>query len=124
MKSLAKYIAYTIGALSTLYLLVMGIFTTSINSSSQETWKNMNSSSFNCPAGTEVTHRGWSENGTLRYCEPVKNGPWEAWMSGYKQVEGSYLHGKKQGQWRWFNKAGEITNTITYNNGVEVKSGN
>jgi len=117
-----KYIAYTIGAVSTLYLLVMGVVSTVLTTSSQETWEKMKASPFQCPPGTEVTYRGWSENGNLRYCEPDKNGPWEAWMSGYKWVDGGYLNGKKHGQWRWFNEEGEVIKVVHYNHGQEVEA--
>ena len=117
-----KYIAYTIGAFSTLYLLVVGMVSSIANTSTQETWEKMKASPFQCPVGTEVTYRGWSENGNLRYCEPVINGPWEAWMSGYKWVEGSYLNGKQHGQWQWFNESGVVIKVVLYSHGKEVET--
>jgi hypothetical protein len=96
----------------------------SVTSSAEKTWKNMKASPFRCPEGTEVTYRGWSENGSLWYCEPVKNGPWEAWMSGYKWVEGNYLNGKKDGKWCWLNEEGEVTKTVSYDQGIEIIENN
>ena len=80
----------------------------------------MQKQTFIFPAGTEVTYRGWSEKGRMRYCEAFKNGPWEAWMSGYKWVQGTYKNGKKEGVWLWFNKDGSISKKINYINGKEV----
>ncbi|QKK11180.1 MAG: hypothetical protein HND59_05765 [Pseudomonadota bacterium] len=123
MKTSIKYIAYIIGGLSTAYLLFMYVISSYIGSSSIETWDAMQKQAFNCPEGTEVTYRGWSENGRMRYCEPSKNGAWEAWMSGYKWVQGTYINGKEHGEWLWFNKDGSVSKRIIYVYGVEQKVG-
>lgn len=123
MKITLIYIAYTIGGLSTAYLLIMYLLSTNVTTSSNETWNAMQKSPFDCPKGTEITYHGWSENGQLRYCEPVKNGPWEAWMSGYKHVQGTYKNGQKDGKWIWFNKDGSVNKTIFYENGIEQQNG-
>jgi len=117
-----KYIAYTIGTVSFLYLLVTNLFFGYVNTSARTNWENMQQSTFTCPRGTEVTYRGWSENGRLRYCEPLKTGHWEAWMSGYKWVDGFYKNGKKHGQWTNYNNDGSVYQVTEYNNGIEVNN--
>jgi len=120
MKTAFKYIAYMVGALSFAYLLIMGSFSSYLTMSAKETWEAMKDSPFSCPPGTEVTYRAWSENGRQRYCEKAKDGPWEAWMSGYKWVQGYYKSGKEHGEWVWFNEDGTVSKTISYENGVEL----
>ena len=80
----------------------------------------MERSTFECPTGTEVTTRGWSEAGYLRYCEPKKNGPWETWASGYRNIKGEYKNGKEHGVGYWFNRDGTIQTTVVYDNGSKV----
>ncbi len=120
MNKAIRYIGYVIGSGALVYIAFMFYVSSYTKSSARETWQNMQSSDFQCPNGTEVVHRGWSENGTSRYCEPKKNGPWEAWMSGYKWVDGYYKAGKKHGEWHWYNEEGNVTKTIVYNNGEIV----
>ncbi len=120
MKSALKYLAYTVGMLSTGYLLFMALFGSYLHGSAKETWELMQANPFSCPPGTEVTYRSWAENGRMRYCEKLKDGPWEAWMSGYKWVEGSYANGKKHGKWISFNKDGSIRETTFYEEGEVV----
>lgn len=117
-----RYLAYIIGALSFVYVLVTSLFFGYVNTSSTDNWETMKAKDFNCPQGTEVSYRGWSENGSLRYCEPLKEGKWEAWMSGYKWVDGNYKNGKKHGKWINYNEDGSITNVTEYNNGVQVNA--
>lgn len=117
-----RTILHVIGLLSFLYLLISFGMSTYINSSARMTWYNMHKEEFKCPDGTDITYRGWSEGGRQRYCEPVKNGPWEAWMSGYKWVEGSYKSGKKHGVWKWFDESGNVTKSIRYANGKELQA--
>lgn len=121
MTNSLKYVAYVIGGLSVAYLLIMSLISYSMTSTSQKTWDVMKSNPLECPPGTKLTYRGWSENGTQRYCEALKNGPWEAWMSGYKWVQGTYKNGKEHGEWLWFNKDGSVSKRIIYVNGVEQK---
>ncbi len=122
MKTMLKYLAYAVGTLSFAYLLFMALFSSYLSGSAKETWEAMQNSPFSCPPGTEVTYRNWAENGRQRYCEKVKEGPWEAWMSGYKWVQGNYKDGKEHGEWVRFNKDGTVRETTTYENGVEIGS--
>lgn len=117
MKRAFRYIGYAIGIGAVLYIAIMFYVSSYVNSSARETWKNMQSSNFVCPKETAVVYRGWSENGTSRYCAPKKNGAWEAWMSGYKWVDGYYKSGKEHGEWHWYNEEGNVTKTIVYSNG-------
>ncbi len=80
----------------------------------------MSKNELSCPAGYKVTNRGWSKAGYMRYCEPYKHGPWEAWSEGYLQVKGEYKHGKKYGAWQWYNRDGSIKKAISYDGNNEV----
>ena len=69
-----------------------------------------------------MTYRGWGINGQERYCEPLKNGPWEAWEGGYKAIQGGYRNGKEHGTWTWYHKDGRTYRIIEYDNGIEVSN--
>jgi hypothetical protein len=120
MKKILKYIVCAIGVLSTAYVLVMFFFSSVFYNSSQETSMAMQNSAFECPQGTEITYRGWGKNGRMRYCEASKNGPWEAWESGYRHILGNYKNGKKHGVWTWYHKDGRVYRIINYDSGTEV----
>jgi hypothetical protein len=119
-KLLATIFLWGVGVLVVLYVGISVLIPWLYSRNQTETWASMERSTFECPAGTDVTTRGWSEAGYLRYCEPKKNGPWEAWSSGYRQVQGEYRNGKEHGTWRWFNRDGSIQSTIVYDNGSKV----
>lgn len=119
-KHLAVIVLWSIGALVVLYIGISLLVSWQYSRSHSETWAAMERSTLECSPGTEVTTRGWSEAGYLRYCEPKKNGPWEAWSNGYRQVQGEYRDGKEHGTWRWFNRDGSIQSTVVYNNGSKV----
>jgi hypothetical protein len=119
-KRLATIFLWSVGALVALYIGIMYLVSWQYSRSHSETWAAMERSTLECSPGTEVTTRGWSEAGYLRYCEPKKNGPWEAWSNGYRQVQGEYRDGKEHGTWRWFNRDGSIQSTVVYDNGSKV----
>jgi len=80
----------------------------------------MQSSAFTCPQGTESTNRAWSKAGHARYCEPLRNGKWEAWSEGHRQVEGEYKNGKESGTWRWYGADGRPYLEAIFENGTKV----
>ena len=80
----------------------------------------MSKTDLNCPPNTEATTRGWSKAGYMRYCEPKRNGVWEAWSEGYRHVLGEYKNGIKHGKWKSFDKNGTIKTITTYENGKEI----
>jgi hypothetical protein len=120
MPNILKYIVYVIGGISTAYVFFMLFISSQFKTSSKVNWDSMEKSAFICPEGTEVSYRGWGNNGQMRYCEAAKDGPWETWESGYRHILGNYKKGKMHGIWTWYHKDGSIYRIIEYNNGVEL----
>jgi len=116
----ARIILVVLGLAVIVFFALPYLVSWQVSESHQETWQAMKQKEFTCPENTEATFRGWSEAGYMRYCEPRKNGPWEAWSGGYLHVSGEYLHGQKHGVWRWYNSDGTIQTTKHYSNGQEV----
>ena len=111
----------TIGlALVGAYSLLMIFITQPMHENSQDTWSAMEAQPLSCPDGTEVSRDGWSKSGYLRYCEPLREGVWEAWDSGYRNILGAYRNGKEHGVWIFYNEDGSVRQTIEYNDGDEV----
>lgn len=113
-------ILWIFGAALVLYFGVTLLMSWQLARSSNDTWNAMKESAFDCPPGTAITIRGWSKAGYMRYCEPKKNGPWEAWSEGYRQIQGEYENGKENGTWCWFNRNGSIQNTVIYDSGNKL----
>jgi antitoxin component YwqK of YwqJK toxin-antitoxin module len=62
-----------------------------------------------------------SEGGML--ANRVFNGQWTAWHeNGQKIYTGTYLNGKKEGVWNWFDANGKQTTKDTYANDVLIDS--
>ncbi|MCK5455890.1 MAG: hypothetical protein KAI45_02110 [Melioribacteraceae bacterium] len=120
-KWIANTILWIIGIFALLFITLPYLMSWQFSSSHKDTWDIMDNSDFKCPPNTEITTRGWSKVGYMRYCEPKKNGPWEAWSEGYKNIQGEYYNGKKHGKWTWFNSDGSTQSTITYEYGKEKK---
>jgi hypothetical protein len=116
-KTLAKITLWLLGGGIVLYFGLSFLMSSQLSKSVSDTWKAMDDTSFTCPPGTDVTTRGWSKSGYMRYCEPKKNGPWEAWSEGYRHIQGEYKNGKEHGTWRWFSPNGTIEKTIVYDGG-------
>ena len=76
-----------------------------------------------CPKGSESAIERWSKFGYSRYCvlNGNKHGPWEAWESQYKYIDGLYNNGKKDGKWTWHNKDGSYR-IVNYKEGLELNS--
>ena len=121
-KQFAKTILWLLGAGIVFYFGLLFLVSRQLSQSMSDTWNAMETSTFPCPPGTEVTTRGWSEAGYMRYCEPKKDGPWEAWSEGYRHIQGEYKNGKEHGTWRWFNQDGTIQKTVIYDGGNIVSS--
>ena len=114
-KVVAKVILWVLGTIAVLFLGLPYLMSWQLSSSHNDTWEAMTQKKLPCPQGTEETNRGWSKAGYMRYCEPYKHGPWEAWSGGYLQIKGEYKHGKEHGTWEWYNPDGSVQKTITYN---------
>lgn len=87
---------------------------------SQQTWAAMEAVPLACPEGTEPRTDGWGKAGYSRICIPPKDGLWEAWEDGYRQISGKYERGRQNGRWTFFNRDGSVSHTVEYQNGVEV----
>ena len=120
-KSIAKTLLGILSVIAVLFISLPYLMSWQLSNSHKETWDAMREREFTCPEGTEATNRGWSKAGYMRYCEPEKNGKWEAWSEGYRQISGEYNKGKKHGAWHWYNRDGSIQKTVVYKNGIEVK---
>ena len=116
----AKLALWVLGAALLFFVGFNLILSGQFSAGASDTWKAMESRSFSCPPGTEVTTRGWSKNGYMRYCEATRNGQWEAWSEGYLHVQGQYASGKEHGTWRWFNRDGSLAKTIVFDKGTKV----
>lgn len=119
-KVIAKVTLWILGTFAVVFFSLPYIMTWLFNNSHEETWEAMQSIELSCPPDSEVTTRGWSKAGYSRYCEPKKNGPWEAWSGGYLQIRGEYQNGFKNGTWQWFNRDGTVQSEIVYRGGEEI----
>jgi len=113
-KWIAKATLWILSLLAILFVGLPYLMSWQLSNSHKYTWKAMNSTDFPCPPNTELTIHGWSKAGYMRYCEPNKNGMWEAWSEGYLHIRGEYIDGKKYGKWTWFNQDGSIQSTTVY----------
>ena len=120
-KIAAKTVLWTLGVFAVLLWLLPFIMSLAFFNSQGDSWEAMKAEKMLCPEGYEVTTRGWSEAGYMRYCEPHKHGPWEAWSQGRMQVKGTYQNGKLHGIWQWFDSDGNVSKTATYELGSEVE---
>ena len=119
-KIVAKVILWILGLFAVVFFALPYIMTWLVNDSHEETWEAMQGVDLTCPSDSEVTVRGWSKAGYSRYCEPKKNGPWEAWAGGYLQVRGEYQNGLKHGKWQWFKRDGSVQSEISYRGGEAI----
>lgn len=116
-KRLATIVLWVLGAGVALYFGFSYLMSWQFSRSYSDTWSAMEKSTFTCEPNTDATTRAWSKAGNMRYCEPKKNGAWEAWSEGYRHIQGEYKNGKEHGAWRWFNPDGTISRTIVYDGG-------
>jgi len=119
-KPIAKIILWLLGGGILLFFGLSLLMSWQLSESVSDTWKTMEGTSFVRPPDSEVTTRGWSKAGYMRYCEPKKNGQWEAWSEGYRHIQGEYKNGKEHGTWQWFNPDGTIYRTIVYDGGKVI----
>jgi hypothetical protein len=116
-KRRAKTILWVFGGGIVLFLGCSFLISWQLSQSMSDTWKAMEVHTFSCPLGSSVTTRGWSKAGYMRYCEPNKDGPWEAWSEGYRHIQGEYKSRREHGTWYWFNQDGTIQKTVVYDAG-------
>lgn len=83
-----------------------------------------------CPAGTEQVGGGPPVS-TMVFCREILpngyrlDGDFTSFhKNGNKKMEGSYLQGKKNGEWKTFKNSGELLSTVTYNHGQITKRDN
>ena len=75
-----------------------------------------------CPDGSHPEIERWGgigENGWLQACK-MKHGTFTAWRNEVKVVEGEYVEGNKEGVWRFWDNAGNLTKEITYKANKEI----
>lgn len=89
---------------------------------SNQTYQAIKNSSFECPEGLTEKIERWGENGYSRSCADSQNSKWEAWERGYKNIDGEYVNGRKNGKWIWFHPSGKIYREIYYDQGTEVSN--
>jgi hypothetical protein len=89
----------------------------------EATYRMITGIQFQCPDGTTDTIDRWGKAGYMRFCQrgEVKDGPWTAWETQYKNVEGEYKYGRKHGSWIWWNKNGSKHRVIEYREGAEIR---
>jgi len=119
---IAKLFLYVLVGGLVVYVLATFYFSYRMAESHKRTWESMKSEPFPCPEGTEEKTEGWSKLGVSRTCSEARHGKWEAWSEGYKQIDGYYDHGKKNGKWVWYRSDGSISKSVEYNQGDEVSS--
>ena len=120
-KVVAKSILWVLVLVAIFFCSLPYVMSWLFTSGHKITWEAMSKEEFICPKGYEVTNRNWSKAGYMRYCEPNKNGEWEAWSNGRLQIKGEYKNNKQHGTWQYFNKKGEIEKAITFENGQKVE---
>jgi hypothetical protein len=84
--------------------------------------KAMLAENIKCPEGSSPEIERWGgvgENGWLQACK-MKQGLFTAWHGEVKAVEGSYINGKEDGVWQFWNKDGKKYKEITYEHGKEI----
>ena len=62
---------------------------------------------------------GIDENGWSHSCK-MRHGKYHVWRGNVLAIEGQYNQGKKVGKWLYRGKNGELTKTITYEDGKMV----
>ena len=77
---------------------------------------------FSCPSGSEDTIERWGLYGYSRYCLKggKKHGKWMAFEDSTLVIEGEYIQGIKEGNWKWYNSDGTIFRIVEYKNGLET----
>ena len=77
-----------------------------------------------CPDGAMEKREVWSKLGIAIFCEKegAKHGAWQAWDGGYMHIAGEYVHGYKDGIWKYYNALGEQWATRTYTAGKETSA--
>jgi hypothetical protein len=121
MRTLRAILVAILVVVST-YCGISWLFAWQISASSQATWAAMNAAPFECPPGMEPRTEGWGEAGYSRVCSSLKEGKWEAWENGRRQLTGSYHNGKPSGVWTSYNQDGSPFKVTEYRDGVEVSS--
>jgi hypothetical protein len=104
------------------YFAFMSYVSSQMSDIRQTTWEAMKISELQCPEGTELKTDGWSKSGYSRTCVNLKHGKWEAWDQGYKNIDGNYNRGKKDGKWIWYHPNGKKYRVIEYDNGIELSN--
>lgn len=79
-----------------------------MSNSRTSTWDAMKNDEFKCPPGLNEKTEGWSKLGYSRSCVKPKDGKWEAWSEGHKNIDGLYLNGEEHGIWVFYNSDGSI----------------
>jgi hypothetical protein len=75
---------------------------------------------FECPKESSEVIRPWGKVGSMRFCvaNGVEHGPWAGWENG-SHLRGQYIHGKREGEWQWFDR-GALTRTTRFTGGIET----
>lgn len=89
---------------------------------SDQTYQVIQANRFSCPEGITEKIEKWGQNGYARSCVGLQHGKWEAWEKAYKNIEGEYTNGKKNGKWIWYHPSGKVYREVYYEQGVEVSS--
>lgn len=77
---------------------------------------------FACPTGAVDKIEQWGISGYTRYCadNAILNGMWTAWENQIVAVKGTYENGKRDGEWVWYNRHGEIYKISEFKNGKQM----
>jgi hypothetical protein len=94
------------------------------NSSSQP--QGMLDENLNCPEGSasEITRwGGMGQNGWAHSCKK-QHGKYHVWENGVLTIEGQFIEGKRDGEWKIRGKNGVLVKIVTYQNNKEVSVNN
>lgn len=90
---------------------------------SELTYAAMNAEGFRCPGQSAVNVENWGNDGYARFCtvDGLKQGDWEAWQDGFRNIEGRFAAGEEEGDWKVLDAEGRLLRTVTYHQGKVVQ---
>ncbi len=83
--------------------------------------KSMLTEDLKCPENSVSKITRWGgidENGWAHSCK-MRHGKYHVWRDNILAIEGQYNQGKKEGEWKYRDKNGEIIKMIIYKNGTK-----
>ncbi len=119
-----KFIVLTILILFALAASTMILLRRALVNDMELTYRLITKTQFQCPDGMTESIERCGKAGYMRFCKKgeVSHGPWTAWESQYKNIEGEYKNGKQHGLWTVWNRDGSKYRIMEYREGTEIRN--